>query len=85
MVLTCLYFLYVSKNWVYLSLFFCFLSYLALALAFICPESPRWHLVNGRSVEAIDTLNKIAEMNKVDGRIPSDTVFAEDPSAVQAL
>ena len=84
MVLTCIYFLYVSKNWVYLSLFFCFLSYLALAVAFICPESPRWHLVNGRSVEAIDSLNQIAKLNKVPGRIHSSAVFVEDPTAVQA-
>jgi len=57
MVITCLYFMFVSEQWVYLSTFFCAISYLALALAFICPESPRWLLVKGNSVAAIRTLN----------------------------
>jgi len=49
MAITCLYFMFVSKHWVYLSLFFCVLSYLALAAAFFCPESPRWLLIKGNS------------------------------------
>ena len=49
MVVTCFYFMFISKNWIHLSIFFCALCYVALAAAFICPESPRWLLVNSRS------------------------------------
>ena len=59
MVITCFYFMFISKNWVHLSTFFCVLSYVALIAAFICPESPRWLLVSGKSSEAIEELNKI--------------------------
>ena len=44
-VLTCAHFLFISKNWINVPLFFCGLSWLAFLLAFCCPESPRWHLV----------------------------------------
>ena len=57
MVVTAGYFLFISKDWLYLSLFFCALSYIALMVAFFCPESPRWLIVNSRSAEGIDALN----------------------------
>lgn len=63
MAVTCIYFMNVSHNWFWLCLFFCLLSYVGTAVNLICPESPRWHLVNGRSSEAIKALNRIAEMN----------------------
>ena len=86
MVVTCFYFMFISKNWVHLSLFFCVLCYVALIVAFICPESPRWLLVSGRSREAINELNKIGRMNKVAGPlIPADALFVEDPSNLQAI
>lgn len=85
MVITCLYFMLISKNWIHLSLFFCCLSYLALVAAFICPESPRWLLIKGRSTEAITALNKIAHMNKVPGRIPTSAVFVEDLASTQGF
>ena len=40
-------------------------------------ETPRWLLHNGRTSEAIDTLNYIAWFNGVEGRIPQDSVFLE--------
>ena len=86
MVVTCFYFMFISKNWVHLSLFFCALSYVALLVAFICPESPRWLLVSGRSHAAIAELNKIGMMNRVPGAIiPSSTLFVEDPTNLQAI
>ena len=87
MVVTCFYFMFISKNWVHLSLFFCILSYVALIAALICPESPRWLLVSGRSSEAIEALNKIAQMNKVSSAkyIPANALFVEDPTNLQAL
>jgi len=54
----------ISKNWIHLPLIFCALSYFALLLAFLCPESPRWYLINGKSTEAIEELNKMASMNR---------------------
>ena len=86
MVVTCLYFMFISKDWLYLSLIFCVLSYLALITAFFCPESPRWLIVNSRSAEGIDALNQMARMNKVSmsRRIPEYAVFVEDPRSVQA-
>ena len=44
-----IYFLFISRNWFWLPLFFCGLSYVATVTITICPESPRWHLVNGRA------------------------------------
>lgn len=85
MVITCLYFQYVSKNWVHLSLFFCGLSYLALVFSFICPESPRWLLIKGRSAEAIAELNKIGRMNRSTERIPANAIFVEDTTNTQGF
>ena len=82
-VFCCLYFMLISKNWLYLPLFFCVLSYIALFAAFICPESPRWLLVNGRTDDAIAELNKIAKMNKSQMTIPTSAVFVEDPNSLQ--
>ena len=69
---------WVSPNWIHLPLAFCVLTYVSLFLAFFCPESPRWHLVNGRTDQAIIELNKFARMNKGE-KIPADAVFVEDP------
>ena len=87
----CLYYKYISVDWFWLCLVFCLLSYAATLTILICPESPRWLIVNGRSEEAIHALNTIAEMNGVEqeadkndirkgGRIPSDAKFIEDPT-----
>lgn len=82
MVFTCFYFMFISKNWIYLSIFFNVLTYVGNAAAFICPESPRWLLINSRSKEAIKVLNDIAKMNKVDYVIPSNAIFVEDPANI---
>lgn len=44
-----LYFLYITRYWFWLPAFFTLVSYIATVLITICPESPRWHFVNGRS------------------------------------
>ena len=86
MIVTCFYFMFISKNWVHLSLFFCALSYVALLVAFICPESPRWLLVSGKSQKAIAELNKIGMMNRKPGpMISPDTLFVEDPTNLQKI
>lgn len=59
----CLYYMFISVDWFWLCLFFCLLSYAATLTILICPESPRWHLVNGRKREAIEAFNRIAELN----------------------
>lgn len=84
-VFTCLFYMFVSKNWVILPAIFCCLSVVALILAYFCPESPRWLLVNGRSKEAIVELNKFASINGSKTTIPSHAVFVEDPNSIQAL
>jgi len=75
-----IYFLFISRNWFWLPLFFTLLSYAATVMITICPESPRWHLVNGRSHDGIRALNRIAQMNLTDERIAEDTIFVEDPT-----
>jgi len=80
--ITCLYFLFVSKNWMPLSLFFCILCYISLIVSFACPESPRWHLVKGNSKKAIDALNQIARINQTRVRIPKNAIFVEDPNNI---
>ena len=44
-----IYYVYISRNWYWLCLVMFIISILATALIPFCPESPRWHLVNGRS------------------------------------
>jgi MFS family permease len=53
LVLICLYFMFISRSWLYINIGVTALSYLAFALIPFCPESPRWLLVNGRRLEAI--------------------------------
>jgi len=84
-ILSCFFYLFVSKNWMLLPLFFCVLSYIAFGLAFLCPESPRWLLVNGNSKEAIEVLNRMAVMNRSPKRIPPNAIFVEDPKNIVAL
>ena len=80
MVVVCIYYLTVSKNLIWLQIFMLILSLIALGLSFVCPESPKWHIVNGRSSEAIKILNRIAAMNGREERIPSDARFVLDPT-----
>ena len=67
----CAYVAYVDKDWMGINLIVLALAYLALILAFICPESPRWFLVNGKREEAIRALNYMAKFNGKTNRISS--------------
>ena len=84
LMITCLFYMLVSPNVMILPWVFTVLSYAAVFASFLCPESPRWLLVNGRSQEAIAELNKIASMNGK-APIPSDAIFVEDPTNIQAM
>jgi len=54
------------------------LGAVALFLAVVVmPESPKFLLINGRTEEAIASLNRIAWLNCAKSRIPSDAVFVE--------
>ena len=60
---TALYFLFVSRDWFMLNLGAVLLGFAALLVSLFCPESPKWHLINGRRKEAIDCLNYIGKAN----------------------
>ena len=83
MVLTCFYFMVIGKNWMVLPSIFTVITFVALFLAYFCPESPRWLLVNGNSSEAIKVLNDIAQINKSNDMIPANAIFVEDPNKDQ--
>lgn len=85
LVFICLWFLLIGKNWVHIPLFFCLMCYVALIAAILCPESPRWLLINGKSEQAIKALNKIARMNKSTLYIEESAMFVEDPTNIKAL
>ena len=43
----------------------------------LCPESPKWLLLQGKTKEAIDVLNYIAWFNRSKNRIPTNAKFVE--------
>jgi len=49
MAVVCIYYMKINHSWFWLCLVQLLLSFAATATIMICPESPRWHLVNGRS------------------------------------
>ena len=63
MAIVCIYYSQIDHSWFWLSLTMFLLSLVATVTILICPESPRWHLVNGRGEEAIEALNQIAKLN----------------------
>ena len=75
-------FMSISHEWFWLCGFFTILTYMGTVVSLICPESPRWLLVNGRSKEAIEALNTIAEFNGNE-KIPTGAFFVEDPTNLQ--
>ena len=75
-----LYYVFISQDWFWLCFIFLIMTYIAIILLFFCPESPRWHLINGRTPEAIESLNQIAKMNGKEDRIPTSAIFVEDPT-----
>jgi len=61
---TSLYFLYVSRDWIYLYLTLAVAAAIAqTTLVLLIPESPKWLLIKGRRTEAIAALNRIAAFN----------------------
>lgn len=75
---TGLVYLVLTRDWFMIYALNVCVSLSALFLAFICPESPRWLLYNGRQAEAIDALNYMAKFNgKQDRRIEADAIFHE--------
>ena len=73
-----LYFLFISKHWFPLAIFFFILGTVAyLVLIFFCPESPKWLLLQDRRKDAIKALNFIAAVNRSPNRISPDTKFPE--------
>ena len=85
LVVTCIGYLYLSKHWYWVCFGGAVLTYTATIVAFFCPESPRWHLVNGRTPDAIRALNQIAEINGSLERIPEEAIFVEDPTNFEVI
>ena len=80
MAVFCVYVSYVDKDWLSINLYALGISYLAFFMAFFCPESPRWYLVNGNREQAIETLNYMRKVNGGMVEIPKDAQFVEDPT-----
>ena len=68
MVQSCLYFMYVSKDWFYLHLGILALNIIACALCFLLPESPQFLYRAHRFEEAREIFRIIAKINKKDER-----------------
>jgi len=78
LMIACLYFILISRDWLPLILSMTVLSTLALLYALIfIPESPHWLLAQGRVSETIDAFNSMAKFNGVNARIPKGSTFME--------
>ena len=58
------FYILIARDWFTIYAINVAVSYSALLLALVCPESPRWLLYNGRQKEAIDALNYMAWFNR---------------------
>ena len=73
MVVTGLYILFISKNWLPLEVTMWFIGICNLTLiSTLMPESPKWLLITGKISEAIQQFNYIAEFNNSTKRIPDN-------------
>ena len=75
--ITGVFYLVFSRDWFTIYLINIIMSVSALVMAFICPESPRWLLYNGRVDEAIEAINYMAKFNGSSEKIPLDATFQE--------
>lgn len=77
-----LYFIFVSQDWAPLIMSIYFIDVAAsLVILFLCSESPRWLLMQGRRQEAIQSLNFIAKVNGSTKKIAPETEFLESKSS----
>lgn len=63
MIMTALYFNYISKAWVYLATFFFCISMVSLVLSLFLPESPKYLVAKGDFKNAKMIYNEIARVN----------------------
>lgn len=78
MVVFGLYVLLISREWFPIEMFMWTIGMLSyLAMYFFMPESPRWLLINGRKLEALEMYKKIADFNKTEFLIPLTSHFTE--------
>ncbi|XP_032513049.2 solute carrier family 22 member 13-like [Danaus plexippus] len=78
-------FAYYFPTWKSLTLGFSSVSVIILLLVLTLPESPRWLVCNGRTEEAISTIMKAAEWNKLETDHVRDTVNKSVGAIVQKI
>ena len=71
MIISSIYFKYISKEWIYLYEFFLGMCVISTLLTFFMPESPRYLISIGDFKRARQSFNFIARMN---GRKPLDPI-----------
>jgi MFS family permease len=79
-----LYVIFVSRHWFYIELVAYSLAIASFMVIWrVIPESPKWLLINGRTMEAHQKFRTIAALNGVKCGIPEDAVFVEQAIAGQ--
>ena len=68
-IIVCIYFMSVSKNWVYIQVPNIGLTVLGICFLFMMPETPRFLLAQGKTQEAKEVLGKIAKFNGLSSEI----------------
>ena len=85
MLVSAAWYLFISPDWFPLNAGMLGIVWLAVILAFFCPESPKWLIVKGRKEEAIEGLNKLASKNKKVFQIGMNARFQEEKDEANKL
>ena len=76
--IACWFFMKINADWYPFFMGYTIIGIVSfLLITFLCPESPKWLLLQGKTKEAINVLNKIAMFNRSKERISPNTKFVE--------
>jgi MFS family permease len=78
MIFTTLYYLYISRNWYYISVCFFSITIIALIISFFLPESPKFLVSKGHFLKAKHSFNRIASINNMKPLCYSKDAFKEE-------